>query len=386
MSSAAARSNSSSDYTDALYREHGAAVAALCRSLLRDRAEAEDAAQQVFLSAHRSLLNGAMPREPLAWLLAVARNECYARFRQRSTVPLPGGDAPDEGTADASVHVLRSRALASVWDEVGRMPRTQREAFLLREIRGLSYGQLADELSLSAPSVRSLLLRARTRLRRRLGDVATALGAAPWLQPLIRLFASGDGTPVVPTAPKAAAVGLSALALTSGGGLPRVTHHISTAGAHAAARHRTGAHEHPVAAPAAAVVAPREDRSGLGGGSASHASRRNDGPSGSGPDGPGSSGSSSGTSERGGDDGVSNTSVTASVSPPTTSDGGGGSTSSSSSDGGGSTSSSDGGPGSLTTTSSSDPNSGPDSGSRSSGSDGSISSDGGTGHGGSGTD
>jgi hypothetical protein len=32
------------------------------------------------------------------------------------------------------------------------MPSAQREAFLLREIRGLSYSQLAAELSLSAPS------------------------------------------------------------------------------------------------------------------------------------------------------------------------------------------------------------------------------------------
>jgi RNA polymerase sigma factor (sigma-70 family) len=383
MGSPAAESNGSSHYTDALYREHGAAVAALCRSLLRDRAEAEDAAQQVFLSAHRSLLNGAVPREPLAWLLAVARNECYARFRQRATVPLPGGDAPEEASADASVHVLRARALASVWDEVRRMPRTQREAFLLREIRGLSYGQLADELSLSTPSIRSLLLRARTRLRRRLGDVATALGATQWLQPLIRLFASGDGTPVVPAAAKAAAVGLGALALTSGGDLPSVTPHASTSGDHAAVRHRAVEHVRPAdALPVAAGVAPRADRSELGGG-ASHASR-----SGSDSDTSGSSGSSDGTSGSGGDDSVSNTSVTASVSPPTTSDGGGGSPSSSSSDGGGSTSSSssDGGPGLVTTTSSSDPNSGPDSGSTSSGSDGSISSDGGTGHGGSGSD
>ena len=110
----AAQSNCS---TEALYREHGAAVARLCRSLLRDRAETEDATQQVFLSAHRALLNGAAPREPLAWLLAVARNECYARFRQRAVAPVPAGEAPERSTADASVHVLRAGELAN---RVGR--------------------------------------------------------------------------------------------------------------------------------------------------------------------------------------------------------------------------------------------------------------------------
>src|SRR5262249_45220108 len=206
MASAAPESNGKSQHTEALYREHGAAVARFCRSLLRDHAEAEDATQQVFLSAHRALLGGAAPREPLAWLLAVARNECYARFRRRTSVPVPKGEVPTD-PEDASAHVLRAGELATVWDEVGRMPPAQREAFLLREIRGLSYGQLADELSLSPPSVRSLLLRARARLRRRLGGLA-AFGGAPWAQALVRLVAGGDGGSPVPAAAKAAAVGI----------------------------------------------------------------------------------------------------------------------------------------------------------------------------------
>src|SRR5204862_72820 len=175
------------------------------RALLRDRAEAEDATQQVFLSAHRALLKGSAPREPLAWLLAVARHECYLRSRQRMATPVPTGDVPDGSTPDASAQVLRAGELATVWEEVGQMPRAQREAFLLREIRGLSYGQLAEELSLSTPSVRSLLLRARTRLRHRLRDVAAGLGGAPWLQNLARLVAGGDGASPVPAPATAAA-------------------------------------------------------------------------------------------------------------------------------------------------------------------------------------
>src|SRR5215470_20456487 len=92
--------NGSSQDTEALYREHGAAVARLCRSLLRDHAEAEDATQQVFLSAHRALVNGSTPREPLAWLLAVARHECYGRYRRRASAPVPAGEVPDRATPD----------------------------------------------------------------------------------------------------------------------------------------------------------------------------------------------------------------------------------------------------------------------------------------------
>jgi RNA polymerase sigma-70 factor (ECF subfamily) len=309
MGLTAAETNRRSHDTEALYREHGTAVARLCRSLLRDRAEAEDATQQVFLSAHRALLKGAAPREPLPWLLAVARNECYARFRQRASAPLPAAETPDGATADASVHVLQAGELANVWDEIGRMPPTQREAFLLREIRGLSYGQLADELSLSPPSVRSLLLRARTRLRRRLGDVAAVLGGAPWVQALLRL--GGDGASPLPAATKAAAVGVGALALVGGGSL--IARHASRTPADAGARPAAHAHVRRVAAPAAATPlasgeahrridgrgselarsAEREDRSGGSGSDRSGSSGESgtldtssgDRPSGSGSDG-----------------------------------------------------------------------------------------------------
>lgn len=255
MGQPALETNARSHDTEALYREHQSAVARLCQSLLRDRAEAEDATQQVFLAAHRALLNGSAPREPLAWLLAVARHECYARFRQRTATPVPTGDVPDGSTPDASAQVLRAGELATVWDEVEQMPRAQREAFLLREIRGLSYGQLAAELSLSTPSVRSLLLRARARLRHRLRDVAAGLGGAPWVQSLVRLVAGGDGASPMPAATKAAAVGLGALALVGGGGdLAQTRHHLSMTPEHAAPRHPAHARARRPATPAAAAV------------------------------------------------------------------------------------------------------------------------------------
>jgi RNA polymerase sigma-70 factor (ECF subfamily) len=269
--------NGDSERTEALYREHWAAVAALCRSLLRDRGEAEDATQQVFLSAHRALLNGTVPREPLAWLLSVARNECYARFRERAARPVPAGEAADGATVDASAHVLRAGELATMWDEVGRMPRAQRDAFLLREIRGLSYGQLATELSLSAASVRSLLLRARSRLRNRLGDVAAGLGGAQWVQALLRIAGGGDGPPPVPAAAKATAVGLGALALVGGGSVQRAVHHPSTPGAHAPVHHhRSETHARRAAVVAPVAAAPHEGRS------SEHSHRRHDRSGGSG--------------------------------------------------------------------------------------------------------
>src|SRR5436305_6608945 len=74
--------------TERLFADYGRTVGGLCRALLRDRAEAEDAAQHTFLSAHRALLNGTDPREPAAWLATIARNECWSRIRTRMREPL----------------------------------------------------------------------------------------------------------------------------------------------------------------------------------------------------------------------------------------------------------------------------------------------------------
>ena len=50
--------------TAALYVEHGRMVLGLCRLLLRDPFDAEDAAQQAFVNAHQALLHGGRVRRP----------------------------------------------------------------------------------------------------------------------------------------------------------------------------------------------------------------------------------------------------------------------------------------------------------------------------------
>jgi RNA polymerase sigma factor (sigma-70 family) len=201
-----------SDRTDALYRQHSRSVARICRALLRDNAEAEDATQQVFLSAHRALLRGAAPREPAAWLATIARNECWARIRARMSTPLATPDGSADRIAGPQNEAIERAELEALWQALADLPRTQRDAFLLREIRGLSYDQLAEHLALSHASVRSLLGRARQRLRLRLRDIHSSLGGAAWLETLARLFAGGGN----PVAAKTVAAGLGAAALTGG--------------------------------------------------------------------------------------------------------------------------------------------------------------------------
>jgi hypothetical protein len=124
-------------------------------------------------------------------------------------------DSADRVAPEPPDEAIQQAELAAFWQALADLPRAQREALLLREVRGFSYDQLAEQLALSRPSVRSLLWRARQRLRLRLRDIHLGLGGISWLEALARFFTTGSN-PVAPVAAKAAALGLGAAAITGG--------------------------------------------------------------------------------------------------------------------------------------------------------------------------
>jgi RNA polymerase sigma factor (sigma-70 family) len=166
-----------------LYEHHGPAVRGLCHILLRNRHEAEDAAQQTFLSAYRSMLGGTVPRHPAAWLATIARNECVRRIQRRMREPLPSPEAEDALPDPVAVAAERAD-LVELWRAIGELPERQRQALLLREFSGLSYSELAKTLAVSEPAVESLLFRARDALRVRLQP---ALGSLAGIAPFVLL-------------------------------------------------------------------------------------------------------------------------------------------------------------------------------------------------------
>jgi RNA polymerase sigma factor (sigma-70 family) len=199
---------------ECLYRAHGDRVLAICSSVLRDPHEAEDAAQQVFVSAFQALLRGTEPRDPVAWLATIARNESWARARRQPSVPLEPA-LRDVTQRDPSSLVVERMELARVWSAIEALPASQRDALLLREVRGLGYDELAADLQLSHPSVRSLINRARRTLRNQVERGAAALAPAPWLNFFTRVFGDAS-TPALSSASRTAAVGLGVIAITGG--------------------------------------------------------------------------------------------------------------------------------------------------------------------------
>ncbi len=156
-------------------RPHLPAAWNLARWLLRDDHEAEDALQDACVRALRFFggFNGTNAR---AWLLAIVRNTCYSRLQQRRTgdqSPAEGGsDAPSEGPAPPDgpeVVLLRAETGRLLEDALARLPIEYREAFVLREMEGLTYREIADVAGIPIGTVMSRLSRARAELQRALG-------------------------------------------------------------------------------------------------------------------------------------------------------------------------------------------------------------------------
>jgi RNA polymerase sigma-70 factor (ECF subfamily) len=160
---------------DALYREHHVLVGRVCAALLRNREDAADAKQQTFLHAQRALRRGVVPHEPRAWLATIARNECIGQIRARMRAPLPLEARDAASSEDVTERVAARASAASLLAELRRLPPQQRDAFVLRELAGLPYEELAAVLGLTSGAVESLLVRARTRLRAQLRAVAASL-------------------------------------------------------------------------------------------------------------------------------------------------------------------------------------------------------------------
>jgi RNA polymerase sigma factor (sigma-70 family) len=183
------------ELTQYLYEKYGQRVFTFCYSRLRNREEAQDAAQTTFIYVLRSLQRGVEPEFELAWLLKIAFNVCRGARRTagRHTAVTQDVEDMDELAAPPTAGYEGSERLAALRDGLAHLPERQRRGILLREWQGLSYVEIADELGLSLGAVETLLFRARRNLAARLQHVRSGAAAinAVTLAPLVRSLTRG---------------------------------------------------------------------------------------------------------------------------------------------------------------------------------------------------
>jgi RNA polymerase sigma-70 factor (ECF subfamily) len=153
---------------EALLRRHGPMVLGVCRRVLSDPHDAEDAFQATFLVLVRKAASIAKRQSLSSWLYGVAyRIAVRAKHRahqrriyERQAVNRPIADPADE---------VLWRDLRPVLDEeVNRLPEKYRAPVVLCYLGGRSYADAARELGCSKGTIALRLEKARDRLRRRL--------------------------------------------------------------------------------------------------------------------------------------------------------------------------------------------------------------------------
>jgi RNA polymerase sigma factor (sigma-70 family) len=136
-----------------------------CRHMLGGREEAEDALQQVFVSAHGHLVAHDRPVELRPWLYAIARNRCLSVLRGRREA-LGLDEVPEPSTAGLVVaaEVERREDLRELLADLARLPDEQRAALLLSELDAFSHDEIADVLGVRRDKVKALVFQARESL------------------------------------------------------------------------------------------------------------------------------------------------------------------------------------------------------------------------------
>lgn len=170
-------------------------------SVLKNEADAEDAAQEAIIKAYRALPNFRGDAKFKTWLLSIVFNEARGRLRQVNRVGLESLDEKMDSDETFTPFLLadwreipsevleREELAGKIEQAIQDLPPTYRQVFLLRDKDELTIDQIAEIAGVSTGLVKVRLFRARMLLQRRL---------APYLKQLVprkRYFSWLGGRP-----------------------------------------------------------------------------------------------------------------------------------------------------------------------------------------------
>lgn len=164
-----------------LVLEYQEVVINTCFGFLRNREDAEDLAQEVFLEVYRSVGGFREQSKLSTWLYRIAVTKSLDLIRKRKRkkrsgymvslhtetgeapvqVPGPEGDNPQQQLEQSEMGLVLEKAL-------NKLSENQRIAFTLHKLDGMSYKQIAEIMGSSVSAVESLIHRARKNLRKNL--------------------------------------------------------------------------------------------------------------------------------------------------------------------------------------------------------------------------
>ncbi len=150
-------------------------------NVLGQHADAEDVVQETFVRAHRALADFRAESAFFTWLYRILLNVIHSH---RSSMQRRGAgrtervdDLEEQGhfvwvqEYGPEQEVMGEQSLTQIQDALSRLPEEFRQTFLLREMEGMSYEEIALALDCPIGTVRSRIARAREELDRLLRDM-----------------------------------------------------------------------------------------------------------------------------------------------------------------------------------------------------------------------
>jgi len=165
---------------ESLVDAHRDRVFGLALRMTRSEADAAEITQETFLSAYQHLKDFRGDAAFGSWVHRIAANHALMRLRHKRVVQAAENDLTEpeftergslaqytgnewsRGTEEKALDAELRHAIQQATD---RLPEGYREVFLLKDVEGLSYEQIAEALGDSVPAIKSRLHRARLALR-----------------------------------------------------------------------------------------------------------------------------------------------------------------------------------------------------------------------------
>jgi RNA polymerase sigma-70 factor, ECF subfamily len=141
----------------------------LCVYMLRDREDARDAAQDVFLKAFRSLGEFKQEASLYTWLYRICVNTCLDYKKKSRPESLEDESFVEDmpSTSPSPEQQYQSKEIGqAIQKALQKLPTDLRATIVLKEIEELSYEEIAKTLGISMGTVKSRISRAREELRR----------------------------------------------------------------------------------------------------------------------------------------------------------------------------------------------------------------------------
>lgn len=148
-----------------LVRRHTPLMRAYARRLLPGTADVDDVVQDAFITAWQRLPDLEETASVKSWLMRITSRKAFDRIR---------GMHPYDPIEDAEVSASEKEAPARVAEAhagvaalaraLRELPERQRQVWMLREVGGGSYEEIADQLGTTVSTVRGLLARARRHM------------------------------------------------------------------------------------------------------------------------------------------------------------------------------------------------------------------------------